>query len=334
MRSILMAAVLLAPTAVFAAPTITTFDVPGAASTIGGGFSPSGIVAGSYTPAGSDACGASCGYLRTPAGTFTTFSVFGADFVSVTAVNDAGTVVGVYQKNGLLHGFIRTPDGTLTRVRPHAFFSDVEDINDSGTAIGFLSTSKGTDKAFVRSPSGAVARFADENCRKSEARRINATGAIVGNCGRQHHAGSPAFVRAADGTMSVFAVPGAVKTWGNAIGDDGVVAGNASTSDSIVGYTRDTDGTLHTFVVGPSFFDVRVMATVAGDRQLAGGVADEHTHYLGYIRHQDGTLETFDPSSGGLSGTGTTVNGLNASGAVAGSYSDDGTTFHGFIRTP
>lgn len=75
-----------------------------------GGFGPSGIVAGSYTPPSGAACGASCGYLRTPAGTFTTFSVFDADFVNVTAVNDTGIVVGMYVKGDFIHASSARPE--------------------------------------------------------------------------------------------------------------------------------------------------------------------------------------------------------------------------------
>ena len=51
--------------------------------------------------------------------TYTTFTVSGAVSTAAAAINPKGTVTGSYtDSHGKAHGFVRTPDGTITSFDP------------------------------------------------------------------------------------------------------------------------------------------------------------------------------------------------------------------------
>jgi len=55
----------------------------------------------------------------------------------------------------------------------------------------------------------------------------------------------------------------------------------------------------------------------------------------GYVRGLDGTFTEFDvPGAGTGAGQGTLPQGLNAEGAITGSYADSNSVSHGFVRSP
>jgi len=91
--------------------TFTTFDVPGAAyvGTVPTGINSKGKITGGYE----DANGAGHGFLRAPDGTFTTFDPPGYTGTDPTAINSAGTVIGMVSARTVIglvnpgHGFIR-----------------------------------------------------------------------------------------------------------------------------------------------------------------------------------------------------------------------------------
>ena len=55
--------------------------------------------------------------------------------------------------------------------------------------------------------------------------------------------------------------------------------------------------------------------------------------FHGFLRTAAGVLITFDaPGAGG--GEGTLAHSINAVGAITGYFSDAGSVYHGFLRTP
>ncbi|MBV9989759.1 MAG: hypothetical protein JOZ72_00575 [Alphaproteobacteria bacterium] len=136
MRCLAIAPLLALAAPALAAPVVTRIDAPGASITYAEAISPSGIVAGAYAPAHTDACGMRCGYLRMPDGTFTTFPVFAATNMGAETVLDDATVAGVYLKGHNNRGFIRSPDGTLTDIFFKKADAIVKGLDDSGIAAG------------------------------------------------------------------------------------------------------------------------------------------------------------------------------------------------------
>src|ERR1700743_2425720 len=330
MRPFLMAFLLLAASPACADPTVFKFDVPGAVETRGSAISPSGIVAGTYRPHSAiDPCGQECGFIRTPDGTITTFGVFKASSLTVSGINDDGTVAGSYVNDRHFRGFVRTPDGVVTHVASHAGYNDVEDINESGTAVGFA-THKGHDQAFAWTPDRGLTPFDDRRCQDIDAVGVNDSGTITGNC--KTDGGYIGYLRAPDGGLTLFTAPGMRSVFVVGIDDSGAVVGYGGKGSFI----RDSDGTFQSFAIPRDFitFVSAGMGTVNGDRQVVGHINGRYRRSLGFIQHQDGSAETFDVTDGIARRSGTYVAGIAATGAITGSYSEDGDTVHGYIRLP
>ena len=123
--------------------TITVFDVPGAGTeafqgTLNSGINQRGTIAGEYV----DANNVGHGFVRAADGTLATFDAPGAgtgpgqpgcsntDSCPGTIpenINPSGAITGKYNDdNGVSHGFLRAPDGTITEF----------DVPGAGTAPG------------------------------------------------------------------------------------------------------------------------------------------------------------------------------------------------------
>jgi hypothetical protein len=89
------------------APTIITFDPPGSTNTLALGINPAGAITGFYADGS-----AFHGFVRSPDGTFATFDVPGAMFLSSTMdINPAGAITG-FSDDGYpspSHGFLWSP---------------------------------------------------------------------------------------------------------------------------------------------------------------------------------------------------------------------------------
>ncbi len=135
---------------------------------------------------------------------------------------------------------------------------------------------------------------------------MNVEGAIVGfytDPNYQYFA----FLRNPDGSFATFLGPGACET--------GVFAGCA----------------------GGGAFDINPGGTSVGAYQTTTG------DLLAFLRSRDGTITTFEAPGAGtgtFQGTGAffdffgTLQGLNDSSAVTGTYLDANNVFHGFLRKP
>ncbi|HWA89014.1 MAG TPA: hypothetical protein VG889_03200 [Rhizomicrobium sp.] len=322
----------LATAPVEAAPTATTFDVPGSKSTTVGAVSKSGIVAGTYKPASHDPCGKVCGFLRMPDATFTTFTIFRAVDAGINAINDDGTAVGFYRTGPWDQGFIRTPDGAIAKIKNGDLFTTAVDVNDSGIALG-ETTVDSSFRGILRTPDGRLSRFKVKRCQHTIPSGIDATDTVIGTCLR--NSAEHGFLRQADGTTTLFDPPGTDLSYGQAIDDSGAIAGlYFDAGNNLDAYLRDADGTFHLFSVAsqPQAIGVSAMANVGGEMQVVGNV-EVQDRSLGFV-YRSGTVETFDIAGGTTGGAGTTVAGIAASGTIAGSYSEDGKVWHGYIRTP
>jgi hypothetical protein len=149
--------------------TLKTFEAPGAGTGsyqctgcpgCALGFNQWGAIAGVYI----DANSVQHGFLRSPDGEFTTFDVPGAGTGSYqgtgcpsdcpTSLNDLGAIMGSYiDKNGVLHGYLRTPKGKFVTVDPTgSVFTWSSGMNDVGAVTGYYGDANNVYHDFLRIP--------------------------------------------------------------------------------------------------------------------------------------------------------------------------------------
>ncbi len=124
------------------------------------------------------------------------------------------------------HGFVRTPDGTLTAVRRPGL--DRKHIcvrhQPIGTTVG-RSEVAGGFAGFIRSSSGTFTSFSVPGTTVTLPIAINDSGVVTGVSEDQQNQAFNAFVRTADGTITSFLPPGAIDTEALAINGKGAIAG-------------------------------------------------------------------------------------------------------------
>jgi hypothetical protein len=152
---------------------LTTFEAPGAGAGSGQGTGSPGTSVGLNafgTTAGYyiDANYVVHGYLRSPAGEFTTFDAPGEGPGGVgcysdcsVGLNDWGSVTGSFlDANNVIHGFVRSPGGTFTIFdAPGADTTSGSDsgtlavsINDEGVIVGYYLDANNVSHGFLRLP--------------------------------------------------------------------------------------------------------------------------------------------------------------------------------------
>jgi Ca2+-binding RTX toxin-like protein len=224
--------------------------------------------------------------------TFITIDGPGATRTVVTAMNDAGDVVGHYDDAEGRHGFLRSADGTFITIDgPGSTSTTANAINSAGDVVGsFLA---GTDElGFLRANDGTITTFDDGLF------DINDAGDVLG----RDELGT--FVRASDGTETrrdTFTVNPSLNDRGDVIGaqagsrdfgNDGVVTFSASN-------LQTADGTVVPLGLPASNTTV---ASAINDAGAVGGSAITVTGLGGFIRDPDGTYEFFQavPEIGNL----------------------------------
>jgi len=81
--------------------------------------------------------------------TFTPFDVPGSSVTSALGINAAGTIVGVYEVNGINHGFVREREVYTTLNAPGAVTTSANGISDDGTVVGSFSDAGGATRGFI-----------------------------------------------------------------------------------------------------------------------------------------------------------------------------------------
>jgi uncharacterized membrane protein len=231
-----------------------------------------------------------------------------------TSINIEGVVAGYYiDSTNVLHAFLRSPAGKFTTFEApgadttaQSFNGTVASgINDLGEVTGYYFDASGLQHGFVRSAAGKFTSFdVPGSAGLSNPVAINLEGSVVGyylDSSSQFHA----FLRKSSGSFVSFDGPGGC---------------NSGTSAGCF---------------GTAAFNVNVFGTVAAN------FADNSSNFVnvGLIRSPAGKLTTYQvPSAGNGPSQGTgcpgCAVGLNASGAIAGIYTDVNNVFHGFLRSP
>ena len=257
---------------------------------------------------------------------FTTIDPPESIATQVFGINDAGTVSGTYTDTSYgTHGFILATDGTLTTFDVKGALTTYGNgLNGTDAVAGFWydGTTK-TNRGFVRAPRGKIKTFDPEGSVQTNPTVVNDAGVVAGDyddSGFDSHG----FVRRANGTITSFDPNGGIQTRVTGINDSGVVVG----SSNGYGFTRSSKGKIKRFQV----FESSTRATgINSNGDLTGSYGDNHTGYdHGYVRAADGTVTSFDVSNDGGSSTDPEV--INASGVVAGLYTDSQYLQHGFVR--
>jgi len=170
-------------------------------------------------------------------------------------LNDLGAAVGMFiDGNNIFHGWLRTPDGEITRIDvPAAGTASGEgtyvlSINWKGLIVGgYLITASdpfGHSQGFLRDADGRFTTFAPPTGMTSVSPNdINARGEVVGTCwihnaAGQNVGGDEAFSLAPHGAYTVFSLPGAGTgnfqgTYGIAVNQQGWIAGTITDDNSV-----------------------------------------------------------------------------------------------------
>jgi hypothetical protein len=349
---------------------IISFDAPGADTTPGdyngtyaSGINVVGFITGSYQ--GVDTV--YHGFLRSPAGNFTTFEAPGADTTAgsyngttPTSINDLGVITGsFYDAAGLAHGFLRTPGGKFTTFDvPGAGANGTFPIglNLEGAVAGYALDSNYLFHAFLRTSDGSIYAFVgpgschtgtSTGCYGTAATAINFLRISVG--GFMDDSGNfvgHGLIRSPDGTLTTFEAPGGGTGAYQGTGCPGCALG-LNQWGMIAGPYIDSNNVSHGFLRSPkgefTTFDAPGAGT--GSNQgtgcpsdcptslndlgaIMGTYIDSNFVYHGYLRSVDGKIVTVDPSGSVF----TWSAGMNDLGAITGYYGDSSGVYHGFLR--
>lgn len=292
------------------------FDAPGANPVVGGTF-PAGINdLGVVTGYDIDTNSVYHGFVRTPDGRIVIFDdsqspagTGGNQGTVPQAINDLGEIAGNYADgNGTVHGFVRTPRGTITTFdapgAPEGTYPS--SINDFGAIAGVFYDVNFQGHVFVRTPDGRIATFDPPNSVSGPTSYgtysafINDLGVVVGSYFDATTSVEYGFIRRLDGQFTEFAAPR---------------AGTAVTSDE----------------AGTNVSAVNVAGAITGN------VLDNNFESHSFVRAANGEAATFDiPGQIQVADMdeGSIGLGINARGVVVGRWRDTNGALHGYLRTP
>jgi Chitobiase/beta-hexosaminidase C-terminal domain len=310
--------------AAVSAPTITSFDAPGAGTaalqgTIGASINGGGDIAGVYLTAPNIAHG----FLRAAAtGTVTEFDAPGAGTAMnqgtfALSIDAADDIAGMYaDSNNAYHGFVRAgATGTITQFDVPGAPTTIKHrgtspvcINSAGVIAGMYVDANAVRHGFIRTVTNGTASFTT----------INITGAGTS---------------ATQGT-----IPMNIDAAGNITGF------YIDANYLFHGFLRVATGTITAPIDAPGAGTVATGAgfTFAGTLPIGldssgdiGGVyADANSIFHGFVRAAGGTITSFDVPDAGTTGLfpGTVPISINGSGDITGIYEDVNGVNHGFIR--
>jgi len=336
------------------APTITTFDVPGAGTGDGKGtvpitVAPDGTVTGFIRTQTAERRG----FVRDPHGNITVFDAPNAGTTPgqgtrAYSITPDGTISGWYNDAyNVVYAFVRTPEGIITAFAVsgagtgagQGTYSWWPEIAPDRTLTGYYVDNNNASHSFLRDRHGDITVFdvpgASDLGGGTQAAAINAPGVIVGNYfdvnGIAH-----GFIRSKQASITTFDVQGAAfGTYPLAINPSGAISGfyfdGTGTSHCFV---RASGGAVTTIDAPPyaTAGSTCVMAFITPDGTVAATYADGTTgNDHAFLRDPKGAITNADLPAG-VNGTGISSIGVN--GIVVGNYADSDFTVHGFIRTP
>ena len=349
--------------------TIITFDAPGADTTandFNGTFPTAinieGVITGYYV----DANNVYHGFLRSPAGKFTSFEVPGADSSDAysgtiaSGIDDFGQVTGYYlDASGSQHGFLRRATGKFTSFDvPGSVASNPIAINLEGSVVGYYADANFQFHAFLRKSNGSFVSFdgpggcdsgVSAGCYGAAAFNINIFGTVAANyADNSGNFVNVGLIRRPDGKLTTYQAPGAGNGPYQGTGCPGCAVG-LNASGEVAGIYTDTNNVFHGFVRSPegefTTFDAPNAGTASSQGtgcpsdcavalndfgEITGNYIDASFTYHGFFRNADGNIQTIDPPNT----IATFSDSMNELGVVAGYYLDTQNVVHGFLRIP
>jgi hypothetical protein len=175
-------------------------------------------------------------------------------------LNNLGAVTSLYNdKNGVYHGYLRSPDGTFTDFdAPGAGAGTGQgttplSLNDFGVIAGYYLDKNNVYHGFLRNPDGTFRTFEAPGADTTKGSfngtfpsAINVVGAITGNYIDANNV-SHGFVRTSDGTFTTFDAPGAGKHPGH-----GTYPASLNDFGEIIGGYLAANNVYHGFVAIPA----------------------------------------------------------------------------------
>jgi len=334
-------------------PTIIEFDAPGAGTAAYQGteavqINPSGFITGWYFT-GSGAVGG-YGFVRTPDGTFQSFSPPGAYYTYPQSINATEEIAGYSYDNAVASGFLRAAGGDLITIEVpgagtgYAQGTFVWNISPAGEIAGTWIDGNSVSHGFLRASSGAVTAFdapgagtgANQGTFMASYEGLSADGAVAGWY-LDANSVSHGYFRAANGAITTFDAPGA-GTGANqgtfAYGITPVIPGVFIDANGVThGFVRSAAGDFTTIDIpgasGTNVQNISLVGLIDGDYYDANGASH------GFVRAPFGTIVRFDaPGAGTASGQGTYVGANNTAGEIPGYYTDTNNVYHGFLWKP
>lgn len=251
---------------------LDSFDAPGADTRSGGfrGTFPSGInrggtITGHFVDSKDTNLNWSRGFLRSPQGGLTTFDVPGSSFTTTlgfgtfpVSINDDGTITGHYiDAKGLLHGFLRTPEGEfltvdapgVSSIAASGYGTFPESINQAGAVTGHYTDAHNMTRGFVRTRSAEFATFDAPDAGTVAAfgfgtfpTSINRAGAIAGHY-MDASGAIRGFVRSSSGKLTTFEAPDPR--------GGGIFPQSINDAGAVTGHYMDARGLNHGFLRTP-----------------------------------------------------------------------------------
>jgi predicted membrane protein len=276
------------------------------------------------------------------------------------SINTAGTITGYYiDSKFAYHGFVRTRSGTITTFDAPGAGTEAYDgtypfsINTAGEIAGWYTDNAGLNHGFVRATNGKITTFEVPGAGTAALQgtggmqygpfTINTAGSIAGYYADSKYA-YHGFIRSNTGTTTTFEAPGSGMvngegTFGLGLNTAGEVAGTEIDAKNIYhGMVRASNGKITAFNApgaGTGQFQGTVGVSINTAGEISGVYLDSKKVCHGFVRAASGKITTFNAPTGGKAlhpYQGTVPVSINTAGTITGTYLDNISLYHGFVR--
>lgn len=262
--------------------------------------------------------------------TYTNIDIPGA-FTSVSAINNAGVMVGTFEEESSFdsHGFIRDANGGITVIDlPGAFLTIPTGINDQGDVAGsiFGDPIDGSTHGFILH-NGVFQPIIFPGATSTFVGAINNNGDVVGQFqDSQFNVHGFLFSGGQFTVLDLVPLVGSNVTIPTAINNKGVIAGTVFVPDTFRGFTQKND-LFRPFDVPDQGQTTAIGFNDGGD--IVGSYIDSNGVQHGFLRTSKPQFFTADFPGG----DNTSPSGINAQGTIIGTY-HDATGPHSFRADP
>jgi hypothetical protein len=168
-------------------------------------------------------------------------------------MNPAGAMAGTYYDNlnGIIHGFLRSPNGTFTTFDPpnNIYTFGPYFINPAGAITGIFQDATYQYRGFLRTPDGTLITVDPSDSTYTQPVGINPAGTIAGYYYQVvNYSPARGFLRAPNGAFTTFDYPGTNQgTIPSGITPAGTITGSYYANGQYHGFLRTRKGNFTTF---------------------------------------------------------------------------------------